>query len=164
MLYVDHRVLVHKRKKKKRFPSESKKVIKKSPYQSSIPLLFIRSTERRQNRSGIYDWYGLFLITFSIQRETSSSSSSFVPRPCDVDLYLMRRRMFEAIMNDWQSAFQHIIKSWDRHDSTFSNKNDVLIVGLIQARGVGVPASIRTMTKSSESFRCQRHMGDFVWY
>ena len=86
----DHRVLVQKRKKKKRFPSESKKLSKKSV--SIVNLTFnltalstIRIRERGQNKSGIYDWYGLFLITFSIRRETSSSSSSFVPRPCGDD-------------------------------------------------------------------------------
>ena len=39
------------------------------------------STERGQNWSGIYDWYGLFWYFFDSEG-TSSSSSSSVPKPC----------------------------------------------------------------------------------
>ena len=49
----------------------------------NLPAISTPNSRVRGNiKSGIYDWYGLFLRTFSIRREISSSSSSFVPKPC----------------------------------------------------------------------------------
>ena len=82
------------------------------------PFSCISSRERGQNKSGIYDWYGLFWITFSIRRKISSSSSSFVPKPCAV---LLVHGTTDDKKDQWLSITMvcHLLASYIKYNQKF---------------------------------------------